>query len=501
MRWTTRSILLLGLLTTICVADLTRVVAQDVLPLQLHPDNDRYFLFRDKPTVLVTSAEHYGVLLNRAFEFEPYFDELASHGLNLTRVFSGAYREVEGSFGITENPLAPSEQNFICPWKRSGKTHADGSAIYDLDTWDEAYFERLAALMRAASKRGIVVEMCLFSPMYKPVLWEVNPMNARNNVNDIGAVDSQEVFTTKHKGLLAVQARLASKMVEALQPHDNVYIEVCNEPYFGGVTDAWQRHVIDTIVAKQRQIGSRQLISVNVANGSKTIVDPHSAISIFNFHYCHPPKVVGENEHVHGVIGENETGFRGSQDFLYRTEGWDFLVAGGGLYNNLDYSFSASHPAGTLTGYASPGGGSRSLRRQLSILKSTFERLPVPDIRPLESGFVVAPDGWIASAIGQPGHAYLIYVHVELPGRIKDQSIEPFTRTNQNVRIKLKLPEGHYHVTQIDTQSGMATVGGNLTAAGDTHQDVELRQFTTDTALLIESSGAGQEFPGAGVDF
>ena len=29
-------------------------------PLSLHPDNPHYFLFRDKPAVLLTSGEHYG---------------------------------------------------------------------------------------------------------------------------------------------------------------------------------------------------------------------------------------------------------------------------------------------------------------------------------------------------------------------------------------------------------------------------------------------------------
>jgi hypothetical protein len=27
-------------------------------PIALHPDNPHYFLFRGKPTVLITSAEH-----------------------------------------------------------------------------------------------------------------------------------------------------------------------------------------------------------------------------------------------------------------------------------------------------------------------------------------------------------------------------------------------------------------------------------------------------------
>ena len=82
------------------------------------------------------------------------------------------------------------------------------------------------------------------------------------------------------------------------------------------------------------------------------------------------------------VIGENETGFRGRHDFLYRSEAWDFLLAGGGLYNNLDYSFTPGHPDGTFRDYRSPGGGSPELRKQLGILKRYLEGLDFIRMKP-----------------------------------------------------------------------------------------------------------------------
>src|SRR5262245_29626948 len=41
-------------------------------PLRLHPDNPHYFLFRGKPTVLITSGEHYGAVLNLDFDYVAY---------------------------------------------------------------------------------------------------------------------------------------------------------------------------------------------------------------------------------------------------------------------------------------------------------------------------------------------------------------------------------------------------------------------------------------------
>ncbi len=84
------------------------VVAAEHSPLALHPDNGHYFVFRGKPTVLITSGEHYGAVLNLDFDYRKYLKTLATDGLNNTRTFSGAYVEPQGAFNI-----APTR------WRRS----------------------------------------------------------------------------------------------------------------------------------------------------------------------------------------------------------------------------------------------------------------------------------------------------------------------------------------------------------------------------------------------
>src|SRR6187399_3709660 len=75
--------------------------------LALHPQNPHYFLFRGKPTILITSGEHYGAVLNLDFDYATYLKTLRADGLNHTRIWAGTYREIPGSFGITDNTLAP----------------------------------------------------------------------------------------------------------------------------------------------------------------------------------------------------------------------------------------------------------------------------------------------------------------------------------------------------------------------------------------------------------
>src|ERR1041385_8526486 len=105
---------LLCLHLLVCSAPL---FSQTVEPIRLHPKNPHYFLFRGKPTVLITSAEHYGSVLNGGFDYKKYQATLAADGMNFTRIFGGSYVEVPAtSFGIKRNTLAPPPGKFIAPW-------------------------------------------------------------------------------------------------------------------------------------------------------------------------------------------------------------------------------------------------------------------------------------------------------------------------------------------------------------------------------------------------
>ena len=49
-------------------------------PLSLHPDCPHYFLWEGPPLALITSAEHYGALVNLDFDHRRYLDALAEDG-------------------------------------------------------------------------------------------------------------------------------------------------------------------------------------------------------------------------------------------------------------------------------------------------------------------------------------------------------------------------------------------------------------------------------------
>ena len=205
-------------------------------PITLHPDNPHYFLWQGKPTVLITSAEHYGAVMNLDFDYRKYLDALAAEGMMMTRVFSGSYLEPDGAFNIARNTMAPAPGRFIAPWARSDQPgFAAGGNKFDLTRWDEAYFKRLKDFVSYAEQKGIVIEFTFFCPMYEDKQWNLSPMNAKNNVNGLGAIGRDDVHTLdRNGGLLAVQESLTRKLVTELNAFDNVLLEICNEPYFGG---------------------------------------------------------------------------------------------------------------------------------------------------------------------------------------------------------------------------------------------------------------------------
>lgn len=437
-------------------------------PLRLHPDNPRYFEFRGKPTMLITSAEHYGAVPNADFDYRKYLATLEKHGFNLTRVFTGAYCEPAGAFNIEKNTLAPASGKLICPWRRSDQDgYSGGGKKFDLSRWDDAYFARLKDFIAEAGKRGVVVELVLFCPFYEDSQWKISPMNAANNVNGIGEINRNDVYALKNDDLTRVQHALVVKLVTELNEFDNLYYEICNEPYFGGVTHKWQDKIADLIASTADKLPRRHLISENVANKSTKVERPHPKVSIFNFHYATPPEAVAMNWHLKLPIGDNETGFRGSGDFAYRSEGWEFLLAGGSLYNNLDYSFTVGHEDGTAKNKA-PGGGSPELHVQIKVLKDfvhgfDFLRM-TPDQSIIKGG---VPSKGAVHVLANVGKAYAVYI-----------------RGGEQTKLSLELPAGKYRAIWLDTKSGKSAAEEAIDHSGGV-RDILSPKYREDIALAI----------------
>ena len=133
-----------------------------------------------------------------------------------------------------------------------------------------------------AGKRDVAVELVLFCVFYGEEQWNLSPLNARNNVNGLGAKGRDHVYDESDPAMMAVQERMVRRIVTELRDCDNVYFELCNEPYFDGpaLGSPWNNRLIRVV----REASGHHLIALNVANGSQQVEQMPGGVSILNFH-------------------------------------------------------------------------------------------------------------------------------------------------------------------------------------------------------------------------
>jgi hypothetical protein len=382
-----------------------------VQPIRLHPKNPHYFLFRGKAVALVTSGEHYGAVLNPDFDYRKYLDTLEKDGHNYTRIFGGSYVEVpEKSFGIKRNDLAPARGRFLAPWVRSSQDgYAGGGNKFDLSRWNQAYFERFRDFLEEASKRGIVVEISLFSSQYGEEQWKLSPFHPSNNVNETREIDWRRTHTLDNGSILDWQEKYTRKLVAAAAGFDNVIFEIQNEPWsdrpvlasvqnpylfppsrdrFPNSIDiadpdsiAWQKKVAQWISTAEAALPSRHLIAQNICNFGVPVRETIAEASILNFHYAFPGAALW-NYGLDKAISYDETGFLGTNDEAYRRQAWNFMLSGGSAFDGLDYSFNVGREDGSDTEPNGPGGGSPALRKQLGTLSAFLQKFPLLEMKP-----------------------------------------------------------------------------------------------------------------------
>ena len=422
------------------IATLVLSLSVAAQPFAVHPENPHYFLYDGKPTVLITSAEHYGSVINLDFDYEKYLDTLAADSLNHTRVFVGPYREAPGSFGIGNNVLAPRSESFICAWQRSETPDAyDKLNKFDLTKFNPEFFTRLKNFCQYAKSRNIIIEITLFCPYYDNKIWKHSPLYPQNNINGLSDIPYTDVYKMANTKIVNIHTEFTRKIVTELNAFDNIYYEICNEPWVYNAEMPWQHHIIDTIVETEKTLPKKHLISLNISNGYRVVTDPHPAVSIFNFHYASPPTAIAANFHLNLPIGLNETGFTGSNDATYRIQAWQFILAGGALYNNLDYSFAPGHEDGLFKyDRHTPGGGSADLRKQLKVLAEFINSFDLLKMKPANDVFKgIHTLNGTAFCLANKPDAYAIH-----------------TAGFGEMYLYLDLPHAEYKTEWIDTKTG-----------------------------------------------
>jgi len=259
-------------------------------PLVVSKANSRYFTVAsdaDRKAIYLTGAHiwnnfHDGMGAGaecaetpERFDFAAYLNFLKEHGHNFIRFWRWEQFKSQAAGGGFHLCMTPQ------PWPRtSARTAKDGKPKFDLDSFDQSYFDRLRQRVIAAGEEGIYVAVMLFdgwalhlSPAPDNV--EGHPFFGANNINGV-AIESildYQVLPLDPR-VQALQEAYIRKVVDTVHDLPNVLWEVANESSGGGSVDKdfaqmmgfteapewgdstdWQYWVIDVVKRHEQEMG------------------------------------------------------------------------------------------------------------------------------------------------------------------------------------------------------------------------------------------------------
>jgi hypothetical protein len=431
--------------------------------------------YHGRPVCLLAASEHYGSVINRAFDYRAYLDQMAVEGLHLSRLFV-LFRELQTDRN-PYSPCKPESTDYVAPYRRTGPGLAlDGLPKYDLEQWNPEFFARLHGFLAMAMSRGIVVELTLLSNVYSETVWALSPLHGDNNVNSTGTTPWHDYLSTRNGALFKEQQRFVKKILAEVEPYDNLIIEICNEPIGNfsdegarlgpepSEVDAWQGQFVDIV----RSARGQRVIAASPAWSYTPWAHPvQSAVALnVEISNVHPLDVmtVGEETFNLGAFMSADSRLNEYQAFcrrmraldgavnldednnasrfmdergwtIHRQRAWIALLSNC-HYNFIDFSILPGRER-------SSEDGRRLLRSRFGTLARFWEENRIWSTRIDDEAGAEAPEGCIALALRDERsatNARYVYVATE----VSNDLTVPFSDRPVEGALQLNLPRGEY---------------------------------------------------------
>ncbi|MEJ2007614.1 MAG: DUF6298 domain-containing protein [Acidobacteriota bacterium] len=224
--------------------------------LRVSSSNPRYFQNASGKIVYLTGSHNWDYFQDGAkvgqsiqlFDYKSYVKFMQGHNMNFMRFWSW-----EG-WSFCRSMTSPSFSEPLA-YPRTGPGNAlDGGLRYDLNQFNQAYFDRLRTRVEAARAGGIYVSIMLFQgwSTCSKGAWRGHPYNVSNNINGVdgdynGDGAGIEIHSLQN-GLTidALQKAYIRKVVDTVNDLDNVLFEVENEENPDDNV-SWQDYVVQYI--------------------------------------------------------------------------------------------------------------------------------------------------------------------------------------------------------------------------------------------------------------
>lgn len=420
--------------------------------------NPHYFQYKGKEILLITSAEHYGGVINKAFDYVKYFEMLAQYGLNYTRIYPGTIIEPEG-FWLVEDMMAPAGNDLIVPWVRSKVPgYKGGGNKFDLSRWDPEYFDRLRDFLKEADKRNIIIEIAFYNCQNKPY-WAFSPLQKDNNIQGVGDCDHITFQTLDNEPLVNEQFRFVEKLVIETNEFDNVIYEIVDEPTLMLTPPQkaylWISEHLNLIINVESKLPKKHILAQQLELGVDFCDDDRLALIVtqyigmnsrqvggipaLNSCYCYnKPIELNETAYVPSWYDHEHTA-------IARLEAWEFMVGGGAGFNQLNGYFVPSNPSGENEINRKILMGLRNLRTFLESF--VFAKMTRDTDTPQKISM-----GASVNMISEKGRQYAMYIHHSFPntGKYIASYYEPNYGSYEPKVTMAGIPKGEYIVTFID---------------------------------------------------
>ncbi len=245
--------------------------------IQPYHENPWYWQYNGEPILLVGGSDDDNLWQWTGEELTDHLDLLKSVGGNYVR-----------------NTMSDRDEgNVYAP-----KEIEDG--LYDLNQWNEEYWNRLEFFLDETQKRGIIVQLTLWDWFDLSGLSD-HPYNPENNVNwPAGTIENREDFyggslSENKESVLEYQHRYIDKLLSITLNYNHVLYNIGNESSLGAEWENyWAKYLKNAAGSQGRNINitSMQLLPGNSVRHVMTNRDLYSFVDVSQ-----------NNQHAAGTVG------------------------------------------------------------------------------------------------------------------------------------------------------------------------------------------------------
>jgi len=207
---------LIAVITVVMICISLSAYADNTDGIQPYPENPFYWQYRGEPVVLLGASDEDNPFQWTGTQLTDHLDLMASVGGNYLR-----------------NTMSDRDEGNIYAFRRTEEDR------YDLNQWNEQYWNRLRFFLDETRAREIIVQLTLWDQHdHSGGQWSGHPWNPNNNVNYSSEViqdrnDFYAAVREDNQKILQYQNRFIEKILSITLEYDHVLYNINNESWAG----------------------------------------------------------------------------------------------------------------------------------------------------------------------------------------------------------------------------------------------------------------------------